>query len=93
MQPTRSFGDFRLKYPEFNNPDNKASEYGYPRKIQDFKGPYISDEPEIGVFPLTKNDRFIVMGSDGLWDQLGKKEIAEIVQQNSSQPKNVLVEK
>lgn len=93
LQPTRAFGDFRLKYPEFNNPENREMEYGYPRKIQDFKGPYISDEPEINVYDLTSNDKFLVMGSDGLWDELNQKDIAQIVKENLNQSKNVIAEK
>lgn len=93
LQPTKAFGDFRLKHPEFNNPDNKEMEYGYPKKIQDFRGPYISNEPEISVFNLTSKEKFLVMGSDGLWDQLDHKEIAQIVQENSHQQKNVIAEK
>jgi len=68
-------------------------EYGYPRKIQDFKGPYISDEPEINVYDLTSNDKFLVMGSDGLWDELNQKDIAQIVKENLNQSKNVIAEK
>lgn len=93
LQPTRSFGDFRLKFKEFNNPENRDSEYGYPRKILDFKGPYIQAEPEIEVFPLNPNDLFIVMGSDGLWDELNKNDIGKVLQENLSQNKNEIAQK
>ncbi len=87
LQPTRSFGDFRLKYPEFNNPKNYNYEYDFPRKIQNFKGPYITHEPEIKIFDVTKDDKFIVIGTDGLWDELNRKDVASIVSQNNSDRK------
>lgn len=82
-----------MKYPEFNNPQNRNYEYNYPKKIQDFKGPYILDEPEINVVSLTNKDLFIVMGSDGLWDELDKDEVGKIVYENQKKDKNEIAEK
>ena len=33
LQPTRAFGDLRLKYPEFNNPKNLDTSLGFRRRI------------------------------------------------------------
>lgn len=93
LQPTRSFGDLRLKHPEFNNPEGKGSEYGYPRRIAEFKGPYIISEPEISVFDISPEDRFLVMGSDGLWDELNQRDIARIVGENAGEKKEKVAEK
>ena len=46
LQPTRSFGDFRLKYREFNFHEF-SPEQDYRRPIPFFTGPYISHEPDI----------------------------------------------
>lgn len=32
LQPTRAFGDFRLKYAEFNNPKDLTPDFGYDKK-------------------------------------------------------------
>ncbi len=79
LQPTRAFGDFRLKYPEFNNPNKLPVEKGYASEIPNFNGPYITSKPDIKVFELTKKDKYLIMASDGLWDELDKNEVAEIV--------------
>lgn len=47
LQPTRTIGDFRLKYKEFNNPNKELEEKGYSRKIKHFHGPYINVSPII----------------------------------------------
>jgi len=40
----------------------------------------VTCEPEIKVFPnLTKNDKFIVIASDGLWDRIPNDEVTRIV--------------
>lgn len=85
LQPTRAFGDFRLKYPEFNNPKDFASNLDYQTRLKVFTGPYITHQPEIRVIDLTKDHKVIVMGCDGnytlssgLWDELSKQEVTDI---------------
>jgi serine/threonine protein phosphatase PrpC len=40
----------------------------------------VTYDPEIKVFPnLNKQDKFVVIGSDGLWDRLTNDEITRIV--------------
>ena len=46
LMPTRSLGDFRLKFREFNF-HNFEAELGYRRPIPQYTGPYISAEPDI----------------------------------------------
>jgi len=81
--PTRAFGDLRLKHADFNfhhlDPDT-ALERGYRQPIprETYTGPYISAVPDIQVFDLTENDKFLVLASDGLWDELNRKESAKI---------------
>ena len=75
LMPTRALGDLRLKHNEFNQHMN-PSELGYRRPIPKFSGPYISHEPDIQVIELTKNDHFLVLASDGLWDEINRKEAA-----------------
>jgi serine/threonine protein phosphatase PrpC len=75
--PTRAIGDVKLKYKEFNNHDFDP-EYGYPKPIPNFTGPYISAEPDITVRKLTAEDRYLLLATDGLWDEVKRKEAAKI---------------
>ena len=79
LQPTRSLGDFHLKYAEFNNHvQTKDNSKKYKKEIAGFDGPYISSEPDIKIFELTKKDKYLLMATDGLWDFLRSREISEI---------------
>lgn len=46
LMPSRSIGDFRLKYSEFNF-HTFEKEMGFRRPIPHFTGPYITHEPDI----------------------------------------------
>ena len=78
LMPSRSIGDFRLKYSEFNF-HTFAKELGYRRPIPHYTGPYITHEPDIQVFELTKNDKWLVLATDGMWDQISRKQSAQIL--------------
>ena len=39
----------------------------------------ITSEPEIVSFEIQANDKFIVLGTDGLWDVLGSKDVVNFV--------------
>jgi len=92
LQPTRSFGDFRLKYPEFNNPKGLGTDHGYRMKIENFKGPYISHVPEIKIFELDRNDKYLILSSDGMWDELKNDDVAQIVQKNLADKQKLTTE-
>jgi pyruvate dehydrogenase phosphatase len=76
--PSRSIGDFRLKYSEFNF-HTFAKELGYRRPIPHYTGPYITHVPDIQVFELSKKDKWLVLATDGMWDQISRKQSAKIV--------------
>ena len=78
LMPTRAIGDLRLKHQEFNK-HMHPPEHGYRIPIPDFNGPYITHEPDIQVFELTKNDQLIILASDGLWDEISRKKAAQIL--------------
>jgi pyruvate dehydrogenase phosphatase len=78
LMPSRAFGDFALKHAEFN-PDNKNPVLGFRRPIANFKGPYISYKPEIRVIDLTKDDAFLILSSDGLWDEVKTTEVGTVI--------------
>ena len=78
LQPTRSIGDLRLKMKEFNNPQNFSKEFDYQPPVKNYTGNYISPEPEIKIIPLNKQQKWVVLASDGLWDELGLQEVAQV---------------
>lgn len=41
--------------------------------------PYISTQPSINVHKITKNDHFVIVASDGLFDFFGNVEAVELV--------------
>ena len=79
LQPTRSFGDFRLKYREFNFHEYDEA-LGFRLPIPIFSGPYISAEPDIKVVELSKEDRFIILATDGLWKNFAKKDTSNVAE-------------
>lgn len=83
--PTRAIGDLRLKLKEFNFHDF-TPEYGYRKPIPTFTGPYISAEPDIQVFTLTPKDKYLILATDGLWDEIKRKESAKIATKLVKEP-------
>jgi len=76
LQPTRSLGDFHLKYKEFN----QYNETGYKKPIPNFNGPYISAIPEITVYDIDyTRDRYLLLATDGLFDFIRTTEIADYI--------------
>lgn len=73
LQPARSFGDLRLKYAEFNNPNKLSSDLGFRPPIKNYSGGYIEYIPEIRVFDQQPNDTGFLLASDGLWDEMNFK--------------------
>ena len=69
FQSSRAFGDFSHKYPEF-----------YEETGGDYNGPRITHRPEIKVFDLSRKDRFLILGSDGVWEFVKKHDLEKIVQ-------------
>jgi pyruvate dehydrogenase phosphatase len=63
---------------EFNFHSNLI-ELGYRNPIPTFNGPYITHTPSVEVIELTKNDKYLVLASDGLWDEIPRKKTPEIV--------------
>nr|CCA18571.1 protein phosphatase 2C putative [Albugo laibachii Nc14]CCA20529.1 protein phosphatase 2C putative [Albugo laibachii Nc14] len=81
LQPTRAFGDFALKYSEFNGPPYVNGDRSAGRHIRSpYTPPYISSKPEVTTHFLTKDDAFVIIGSDGLWDYTENDEAVSIVQ-------------
>ena len=52
------------------------------RSLGDYlvQGCGVSPAPEINIYDLTVNDRFIILGSDGVWDYLPNDVVAKMVE-------------
>lgn len=88
LMPTRALGDLRLKSADFNF-HSFPPDLGYRMPIPKFNGPYITYEPEIQVINLTKEDQFLILASDGLWDEISRKKAAELVKGKDNELKSV----
>ena len=74
LQLTRCLGDFMLK--------SKAFIQAIPllhRYEQTFNPPYITCTPEVTAFDIREEDEFVVMASDGIWDELENQTVVDIV--------------
>ena len=78
LQPTRSFGDFRLKHQEFNF-HNFSEELGFRRPIPIFSGPYVTHTPDIQVHELSPDDKWVILATDGLWKNFPRKNTSTLV--------------
>ena len=75
LQPTRTLGDYSLKYLYFNL-NNLNDAFLYERI---YNGPYISSVPDIRIMDMKNNFRYLIMGTDGLWDVVKSREIASLI--------------
>lgn len=78
LQPTRSLGDYTLKYLFFNINDMN-NELLYEQYKQIYEGPYINAEPDIQVYDIQDNYKYLVLGSDGLWDVIKSSNMGELI--------------
>lgn len=85
LMPTRCFGDFYLKHQEFNNPEGLTSLYGFRKpKIKDFTGPYITHKPDVKVLKVDSESKFLILATDGLWDEMDEPTAAQIAYEAGS---------
>jgi len=60
---------------------NYSEQMGYRLPIPVYSGPYISPKPDIRVRELGPDDRYIILATDGLWDNFPKKQTVELVEE------------
>ena len=88
LQPTRTLGDYTLKYIVFNL--NKLyDDTIYDQFKQFFNGPYISAVPDIQVYDIKSNFWYLIAGTDGLWDVVKSSEIAEMINLDNNNNENI----
>ena len=80
LQPTRSLGDFHLKHKEFNT--ERSLYNSHHKSINETRMPYVLSYPDIKVFDITKQDEYLVVASDGLWDNVKGWEVGDVLLEN-----------
>ena len=91
LQPTRTLGDYSLKYLYFNLNDMSDNSL-YETYQNYFNGPYISSTPDIQILDIKNNFKYLIMGTDGLWDVVKSREIASVINTKVDNAKNITYE-
>ena len=60
------------------------------RNINNFKGPYIKYLPEIKIYELSQSDRYIVLATDGLWDELKGNDVAKVIKEYDNNKEKIV---
>ncbi|KAI9028676.1 phosphatase 2C-like domain-containing protein [Hyaloraphidium curvatum] len=79
LMPSRAFGDSRYKYSidVMTKLLGTATSRNMPRNY--LTPPYVTAKPVIVHHELDDRDSFMVLATDGLWDNLGNEEVVEMV--------------
>jgi pyruvate dehydrogenase phosphatase len=77
LQPTKSFGDFHLKHSSVVVDPERGRPFLDPNSPKSY--PYIDADPDITVTRRTPTDDFLIIATDGLWDQFESHEAVELV--------------
>ncbi len=78
LQPTRSLGDYTLKYLFFSIND-LSNQLLYDQYAQFYQGPYINAKPDIHIYDIEDNHKYLILGSDGLWDVIKSRDMGELI--------------
>jgi serine/threonine protein phosphatase PrpC len=73
----------------FDGYDYRINDLSVSRAFGDIEStPYVTHLPDIFKYKITKNDKFIVMACDGLWDVLSNETVINFVLNNIKQNVN-----
>ncbi|XP_041794261.1 pyruvate dehydrogenase [acetyl-transferring]-phosphatase 2, mitochondrial isoform X1 [Chelmon rostratus] len=94
LMPLRAFGDVRFKWSRELQQSILASlesgvdldslnlyQYTPPNYLTP---PYLDVAPEMTYHKLRPQDRFLILGTDGLWDELGNEEAVRLIGEHLS---------
>jgi len=80
LEPSRAFGDARYKWTAQEQEEVfKCLPGGRPVPKDCVTPPYVTSLPEVTHRRLGPNDRFLIMATDGLWDELSSEEAVQLV--------------
>lgn len=85
LAPLRAFGDFKFKWARNIIEDTLGQVLGDRACPPNYKTPpYLTAEPEVTYHHLTPRDKFLVIGSDGLWDMMTPMQVIRLVGEHMS---------
>ena len=85
LAPLRAFGDFRFKWPSETIATIMGDLLGKHAVAPNYKTPpYLTATPEVTYHRLTPRDKFLVIGSDGLWDMMTPMQVIRLVGEHMS---------
>ncbi|MBN3299438.1 PDP2 phosphatase, partial [Amia calva] len=86
LMPFRAFGDVRFKWSKelqqsvLENGYDLESLHIYPYMPPNYlTPPYLEVTPEVTYHKLRSKDKFLILGSDGLWDMMSNDEAVRLV--------------
>ena len=80
LMPFRAFGDFRFKWDKKIQNDLMKAHLGSDSIIPHCDTPpYLTCLPQVSYHRLKPHDRFMVLGSDGLWEGLNVLDVVTLV--------------
>ncbi|TRY74622.1 hypothetical protein TCAL_06352 [Tigriopus californicus] len=86
LAPVRAMGDFKFKWPSETIEACLAGmgleHQGPPQHYK--SPPYLTCEPDVIHHRLTPKDKFLVIGSDGLWDMMTPMQVIRLVGEHMS---------
>ena len=81
LAPLRAFGDFKFKW----SGELIDRVLGKNMQMPNYKTPpYLTVVPEITHHKLTTRDKFMVLGTDGLWDMMTPMQVIRLVGEHMS---------
>lgn len=88
LMPTRTFGDSRYKWNSKVQKSIVIPKFINRRPLPFYyTPPYITAEPVVTYHPITEEDQFLVMATDGIWDVLSNEDVVNLVSQHLEERK------
>merc|ERR1719410_166653 len=85
LAPLRAFGDFRFKWKAEVIEKTIGNMLGHVAVPGYYKTPpYLTAVPEVTYHRLTPRDKFLILGSDGLWDMMTPMQVVRLVGEHMS---------
>lgn len=85
LSPLRAMGDFRYKWSKEIMTKVVAKYFGDQVIPPNYHTPpYLTAKPEVIYHRLTPRDKFLVIGSDGLWDLISPLQVVRLVGEHMS---------
>jgi len=85
LAPLRAFGDFKFKWDRETIESTMGAILGEHACPPNYKTPpYLTAQPDVTYHRLTPRDKFMVIGSDGLWDMMTPMQVIRLVGEHMS---------